>query len=342
MAEKKSGESYASVMKDLKARHFSPVYLLMGDESYYIDKIADYIANNVMSPEERDFNQSVLFGADVTAAQVADSCKGYPMMSEYRVIIVKEAQNLRGWEPIEKYLEHPVNSTILVICHKNGPIDKRKKVVARAAAVGVVFQSDKLRDRELPAFIENYLRMRKTTVEPKATQMIADHVGTDLNRLSSELEKVLISLPDNNRRVTPEIVEREIGVSKEFNGFELRSAVVNKDVYKANQIVKYFDKNPKAGSIYSFLPLVFSYFQNLMIAYYAPQKNNENELAKFLDLRSGWAARDYMIGMRNYSGVKVMQIIDKFREIDAKSKGIDNPNTGPGELMKELLFFILH
>lgn len=342
MAEKKFGESYVSVMKGLKTRHFLPVYLLMGDESYYIDKITEYIANNVMPLEERDFNQSVLFGADVTAAQVVDSCKGYPLMAEYRVVIVKEAKNIRGWEPIEKYLEHPVKSTILVICHKNGTIDKRKKIVARASAVGCVFQSDKLRDRDLPVFIENYLRTRKTTIEPKATQMIADHVGADLNRLSSELEKVLISLPDENRRVTPEIVEREIGVSKEFNGLEMRSAVVKKDVYKVNQIMKYFDKNPKAGSIYAFMPLLFSYFQNLMIAYYAPQKNDEKELAKFLDLKSENAARDYMIGMRNYSGVKVMQIIDKFREIDAKSKGVDNSNTGSGELMKELLFFILH
>lgn len=342
MADKKLGVDFASVMKDLKARRFLPVYVLMGEESYYIDKIADYIANNVMPPEERDFNQSVLFGADVTAAQVADLCKGYPMMAEYRVVIVKEAQNLRGWEPIEKYLERPVKSTILVICHKNGLIDKRKKVVARASTVGLVFESDKLRDRELPAFIENYLKVRQATVEPKATQMIVDHVGADLNRLTSELEKLLISLPDNDRRVTPDIVERKIGVSKDYNGFELRSAVINRDVYKANQIMKYFDKNPKAGSIYSFLPLLFSYFQNLMIAYYAPQKNNENELAKFLELRGGWAARDYMTGMRNYSGVKVMQIIGKFREIDARSKGVDNPSTGAGELMKELLFFILH
>ncbi len=342
MAEKKLGATYASVMKDLKARHFLPVYVLMGEESYYIDKISEYIANNVMPPEERDFNQSVLFGADVTAAQVVDFCKGYPMMSEYRVVIIKEAQNLKGWEPIEKYLVHPVKSTILVICHKNGMIDKRKKIVAKAAAAGLVFESEKLRDRELPAFIENYLKTRQASVEQKATQMIADHVGADLNRLTSELEKVLISLPENDRRVTPEIVEAKIGVSKDFNGFELRNAIINRDVYKAYQIMKYFDKNPKAGSIYSFLPLLFSYFQNLMIAYYAPQRGNENELAKFLDLRSAWAARDYMTGMRNYSGVKVMQIIGKFREIDAKSKGLDNPNTSAGELMKELLFFILH
>ena len=149
-------------------------------------------------------------------------------------------------------------------------------------------------------------------------------------------------MPENDRRVTPDIVERKIGVSKEFNGFELRNAIVNHDIYKANQIVKYFDSNPKAGSIYTFLPLLFSYFQNLMIAYYAPNKNNEDELARYLDLRGGWAARDYQKGMRNYTGRKVMQIIEKCREVDAKSKGLDNVNTTAGDLMKELLFFIFH
>lgn len=157
-----------------------------------------------------------------------------------------------------------------------------------------------------------------------------------------ELDKLLIALPEEDRRVTPLIVEQQIGVSKDFNAFELRDAVVNKNVFKANQIVKYFDENPKAGNIYSFLPMLFNYFQNLLIAYYCPQKGNPEALAKWLELRSQWAAKDYMTGMRNFKGVKVLQIISKIREIDAKSKGLDNPNTPQGELMKELIFFILH
>lgn len=172
--------------------------------------------------------------------------------------------------------------------------------------------------------------------------MVADHVGADLHRLTSELDKLLISLPENDRRVTPEIVEREIGVSKDFNAFELRSAIISRDVFKANQIINYFDNNPKSGSLFTLLPMLFTYFQNLMIAYYAPNRQNENELAKFLDLRSAWAAREYIIGMRNYTGVKVMAIIEKFKEVDAKIKGLDNPSTPVGELMKELIFFILH
>ena len=342
MAEKKQAITFESIMKDLKAKKFAPVYVLMGDEPYYIDKICDYITENVLAPEERDFNQVVLFGADVTAAQVVDQCKGYPMMAKYRVVVVKEAQNMKNLEPLEKYFEKPVGTTVFVMCHKNGSIDKRKKLVPRAEQAGVVFESKKLKDYQLAGFIETYMKTRKATIEQKAAQMVADHVGADLHRLTSELEKLLISLPENDKRVTPEIVEHEIGVSKDFNTFELRSAIINRDVYKANFIIKYFDNNPKSGSLYALLPLLFNYFQNLMIAYYAPNKGNENELAKFLDLRNGWAARDYIAGMKKYNGVKVMAIINKFKEIDAKSKGLGNPSTPAGELMKELLFFILH
>ena len=172
MVEKKSAISYESIMKDLKARKYSPVYVLMGEEPFYIDKICDYISENVLQPEERDFNQTVVFGADVTGAQVADLCKGYPMMAEYRVVVVKEAQNLRNFEALEKYLENPVKTTILVFCHKNGKLDSRKKVFCSSCKAGVVFESKKLYDRNLPGFIETYLKSRKATIEPKATQMV--------------------------------------------------------------------------------------------------------------------------------------------------------------------------
>ena len=338
----KQGPTFQSIIHDLKSRKFSPIYVLMGDESYYIDQISDYIATHVLSPEERDFNQTVCFGSDVNAIQVTDMARRYPMMSEYQVIIVKEAQNIRSLDALEKYLKNPVKSTILVWCHKNGKIDARKKVVGLAQTVGVVFESQKLRDYQLPEFIQNYLKQKKVSIDPKSCQMIADHIGADLNRLTSELDKVLISLPSDNLRVTPEIVEEQIGVSKDFNAFELRNAIVQRDVFKANQIIKYFDNNPKAGSLYSFLPLLFSYFQNLMIAYYAPQKNTEQGIAIALDLRSSWGAKDFLIGLKNYSARKTMDIISKIRDTDAKSKGLDNPNTGVGDLMKELIFFILH
>src|SRR5574344_38330 len=342
MAETKTA-SFDSIMSDLKARKYVPVYYLMGEESYYIDKICDYIAENVLAPEERDFNQTVMFGSDVTAAQVADAARRYPMMAEHQVVIVKEAQNIRQTDQLEKYFKQPMQQTILVICHKNGTIDGRKKEYVKAIkSVGIIFESKKIREQDLPRFIETYLQKHETSIDPKSSQLIADAIGSDLSRLASELEKLVLSLPPTNRRVTPQVVEDQIGVSKEFNAFELKAAIINRNVYKANQIIKYFDENPKAGSIYAMLPLLFSYFQNLLIAYYAPNRNSQESVAEFLEMRSPWAAKDYVVGMRNYSGEKVLQILSKMREIDAKSKGINNTNTSAGELMKELLFYILH
>lgn len=334
--------TYEGIMRDIKERKFALVYYLMGDEPYYIDKITDYIADTVLRPEERDFNQTVMFGSDVTAAQIADAAKRYPMMSDYQVLIVKEAQNIRNTEALDFYLKSPLASTILVMCHKNGVLDRRKKLASIVEKVGVLFESKKMRERDLPSFIEKYLRAKGVGIDPKSQQLIADAVGSDLSRLVGELDKLLIALPENDKRVTPQVVEEQIGVSKDFNAFELRDAIVNRNVFKANQIVKYFNENPKAGSIYSFIPMLFNYFQNLMIAYYCPQRNSPDAVAKWLELRNSWAAKDYMTGMRNYTGRKVMQIVAKIREADAKSKGIDNPNTPSGELMRELIFFILH
>ena len=343
MAEKKATVTFDAIMRDLKSGKYAPVYILMGDESYYIDRITDYIAENVLDPDDRDFNQTVVFGADTTAAQVVDMAKGYPVMpAAHRVVIVKEAQGLKSLDALERYFEKPLASTLLVIAYKNGTIDRRKKVVGKAEAVGVVFESKKKRDYELPAFIETYLKKNHVAIDPKSAAMIAEHIGADLSRLISELDKVMISLPDDNRRVTPDIVEREIGVSKEFNIFELRTAIIERNVFKANQIVKYFDKNPKAGSLFSCLPLLYTFFQNLMVAFYAPDKNNDNNLAAFLELKSVWALKDYRVGMRNFSAMKTLQILAKIRETDARSKGLDSLNTSTDDLMRELVFFILH
>ena len=343
MAEKKATVTFDAIMRDLKSGKYAPVYILMGDESYYIDRITDYIAENVLDPDDRDFNQTVVFGADTTAAQVVDMAKGYPVMpAAHRVVIVKEAQGLKSLDALERYFEKPLASTLLVIAYKNGTIDRRKKVVGKAEAVGVVFESKKKRDYELPAFIETYLKKNHVAIDPKSAAMIAEHIGADLSRLISELDKVMISLPDDNRRVTPDIVERQIGVSKEFNIFELKTAIIERNVFKANQIVKYFDKNPKAGSLFSCLPLLYTFFQNLMVAFYAPDKNNDNNLAAFLELKSVWALKDYRVGMRNFSAMKTLQILAKIRETDAKSKGLDSLNTSTDDLMRELVFFILH
>lgn len=342
MAENKT-LTFDDIMSRMRSGEFSPVYILMGEESYYIDQISDFIAENALKPEEKDFNQTIVFGSDVSANQIVDMAKRFPMMAERQVVIVKEAQNIKNWDRLERYIEKPVKTTILVICYKNGSIDRRKKIVPKAEATGIVFESKKKRDYELPSFIVFYLKTHGgVTIDNKSAQMISDHIGADLSRLTSELDKLILSLPENDRRITPERVEAGIGVSKDFNAFELRSAIVNRDVLKANLIVDYFNSNPKAGSAYMLIPMLFSYFQNLLIAYYAPRPHTDDNVARWLELRGGWAAKDYIMGMRNYSGMKVMQIISKIRETDAKSKGLDNPNTPVGELLRELIFFILH
>jgi DNA polymerase-3 subunit delta len=342
MAEKRQTTTYESILSDLSEGKFAPLYILMGEESYFIDKITDFIAQNALREEERDFNQTVCFGSDVSAAAVADMARRYPMMAERQVVIVKEAQNIKQWDQLEQYFEKPQPTTVLVIAYKNGTIDGRKKILTKAQNAGaVIFESKKLYERDLPVFIVDYLKRHQATIDHKSCQMIAEHIGSDLSRLTSELDKVCLSMPEDSRHITPEVVEEQIGVSKDFNGFEFRSAIANRDILKANQILKYFDSNPKSGGPFMLIPLLFNFFQNLMLAHYAPQKTDSG-VAQFLDLRNAWGAKEYMIGLRNYSGMKTMQIIQKIRETDAKSKGLDNPNTPVGDLMKELVFFILH
>ncbi|WP_281698938.1 DNA polymerase III subunit delta [Hallella colorans] len=342
MPEKKTTQSFDAIMRELKAGHFLPVYVLMGDESYYIDQISDYIQNHVLKPDQQAFDQIVVYGLDTNAAQLTDLAMQYPMTAPVRVIIVKEAQGMKSIEKLEKYVKNPQPKTILVICYKNGTINRRTKFMSGVEKVGLVFESKKLREWQLPGYVQSFLSKRKVAIDEKSANMIAESIGADLSRLHSELDKLLISLPEDNRCVSPEMVERNIGVSKDFNAFELRSAIVNKDVFKANQIIKYFDNNPKAGSVYSFLPLLFNFFQNLMLAYYAPNRVDKQSVANYIELKSLWGVTDYMTGMRNYSGRKTLQILDKIRETDTKSKGLDNPNTSTGDLMKELIFYILH
>ena len=342
MAEKRQTTTYESILSDLSEGKFAPLYILMGEESYFIDKITDFIAQNALREEERDFNQTVCFGSDVSAAAVADMARRYPMMAERQVVIVKEAQNIKQWDQLEQYFEKPQPTTVLVIAYKNGTIDGRKKTLTKAQNAGaVIFESKKLYERDLPVFIVDYLKRHQATIDQKSCLMIAEHIGSDLSRLTSELDKVCLSMPEGSRHITPEVVEEQIGVSKDFNGFEFRSAIANRDILKANRILKYFDSNPKSGGPFMLIPLLFNFFQNLMLAHYAPQKTDSG-VAQFLDLRSAWGAKEYMIGLRNYSGMKTMQIIQEIRETDAKSKGLDNPNTPVGDLMKELVFFILH
>lgn len=329
------------ILKELRAKQYRPVYYLMGEEPYYIDLIADYITDNILTETEKEFNLTVVYGADVDIATVINAAKRYPMMSEHQVVVVKEAQNIRNMEELSYYLQKPLLSTILVICHKHGVLDRRKKLAAEIEKTGVLFESKKVKDAQLPAFITSYMKRKGIDVEPKATAMLADFVGADLSRLTGELEKLIITLPKGHTRVTPEQIEKNIGISKDYNNFELRSALVEKDVLKANNIIKYFEENPKTNPIQMTLSLLFGFFSNLMLAYYAPEKS-EQGIANMLGLRTPWQAKDYLAAMRRYNGVKTMQIIGEIRYADAKSKGVGNPSLSDGDILRELVFKILH
>lgn len=334
--------NYEDILKDLKARHYKPIYYLMGDEPYFIDIISDYIEKHVLSETEKEFNLSVIYGADTDVASVINTAKRYPMMSEHQVVIVKEAQNLDNIDDLAYYLQKPLASSILVICHKNGSLDGRKrKLISAIENVGVLFESKKLKDTQLSGFAGTYLKRRGYDIEPKAAAMVAEFVGNNLSRLVGELEKLCITIGKSSSRITPDHIERNIGISKDYNSFELKNALVEKNIFKANQIVKYIEKNPKSIPIQPMLSLLFNFYSNLMLAYYAPEKN-EQGIAAFLGLKSPWQSKEYLMAMRRFSGIKTMQIIGEIRYTDAKSKGVGNSSLSNSDLLRELVFKILH
>ena len=333
--------TYDEIARDLKNRIYKPVYYLMGVESYYIDKISEYISQTVLTEEEKEFNQTVMYGSDIDVATIINTAKRYPMMAEHQVVIVKEAQNIKNIEQLAYYVQKPLLSTILVICHKHGVLDRRKKLAAIIEKEGVLFESKKIKETQLPGFITSYLKRKSVDIEPKSTEMMAEFVGTDLSRMAGELEKLVLTLPVGQKRITPELIERNIGISKDYNNYELRSALIAKDVLKANKIIKYFEENPKTNPIQMTLSVLFNFFSNLMLVYYAPDKT-EQGVALQLGLRSPWQAREYLAAVRKFSGVKVMEIIGEIRYCDARSKGVENSSLKDGELLRELIYKILH
>lgn len=329
--------TYEEIVRDVKNGVYVPIYFLMGEEDYYIDRISEYIADRVLMEAEKEFNLTILYGADTDIATIINSAKRYPMMSKYQIVMVKEAQNLKNLDELTYYLQKPLMSTILVFCYKHGVLDRRKKLAAEIEKAGILFESKKLKDAQLSGFISSYLKRKRVDIEPKASEMMAEFVGADLNRMAGELEKLVITIPDGCSRITPEQIERNIGISKDYNNFELRNALITKDVLKANLIVKYFNNNMKNNPLQVTLAVLFGFFSNLMLTYYAPGKS-EQEIASFLGLRSPWQAKDYLAAMKKYSGVKVMQIIGEIRLCDAKSKGVKNSSVSDGDLLRELIY----
>ena len=334
--------SYESICKEIAERKFSPIYVLMGEEPFFIDQITDLLIENVLAEEERDFNQSVFYGADADAVSVINAARRFPMMSEYQLIVVKEAQLMRDIELLNTYAKHPLSSTVLVINYKYKTLDRRKSLAAAVEKNGILFESKKISDYKMPGYITGLLQQRSLAIDAKAAQMLSDFLGNDLNRLSKELDKLAIVMAQmGSKRVTPELVERNIGISKEYNNFELIKALATKDVLKANRIAQYFEKNPKTNPLQMTLAVLFNYFSNLLIAYYSKDRSEAGLMAA-LGLRSAFQLKDYQMGMRHYSAMKVFLSIGEIRKADAASKGVDNASASDADLLKELLYKIMH
>ncbi|HMM01528.1 MULTISPECIES: DNA polymerase III subunit delta [unclassified Dysgonomonas] len=333
--------TFEQIIADIKARKFKPVYLLMGDEPYYIDEITDMLVSTVLPEEEKDFNQTIRYGMETDVASVITMARSFPMMSDYQLIVIKEAQNLTKIEELEVYAKNPLHTTVLVLNYKNGTLDKRKKLYAEIDKNGIVFESKKIPEYKIPAFISSYMQQKGLAIDAKSAQMLSDYLGNDLSKLTNEIAKLLIAIPGGQTQVTPNLIEENIGISKDFNNFELLKAVIEKNTFKVNQIADYFEKNPKNNPLIVTLVVLFNFFSNLMICYWAKNKT-EQGIAAELGFRNPYQAKDYVAAIRNYNAFKCMEILSLLRTYDAKCKGVDNVSTPDGELLKELLYKITH
>lgn len=333
-------KDFEKIMDDLKNKNFQPVYFLMGEEPYFIDKISDYIENNVLDDAEKPFNQTVMYGLDTDIDNVINTARRFPMMSKIQIVIVKEAQNIKNIDNLVYYAEAPLKSTILVINYKYRKLDKRKKLFTSISKNAIVFESKKLYDSQIPEWISNYLKQKGMEIQPEAAVLLSEYLGNDLGRIVNELEKLKISVPDNEKKINTLHIERNIGISKDYNNFELQNALINKDVLKANRIVNYFGKNPKNNPMVLTLTSLYYFFSRLLI-YHSLADKSKNSVATALKINP-YFVQDYQRAAKNYSSAKIRHIISLLREYDLKSKGIGNASNPDSELLKELVYKILH
>ena len=327
------------LVTDIKNGIIKPIYFLMGEEPYYIDKISDFIEQNILSEEEKGFNQMVLYGRDVTIEDIVANAKRYPMMAERQVLIIKEAQDLsRTIEKLVDYASNPQLTTVLVVNYKYKKIDKRKALYKTIKKIGVVYESKKLYENQVGEWIRRVLSPKDYSITPKAAQMLVEFLGTDLSNINNELEKLQIILPKGSQ-ITPELIEETIGISKDYNNFELRKAVGNKDVLKAQQIAKYFGDNPRSNPMVVTVSLLFNFFSQLLY-YHGLNDKSSRSVASALRINP-YFVNEYISAARNYPMKKVSQVISTLREFDVKSKGVGANAVPQGDLLKELLVRIM-
>lgn len=331
---------FDKILTDLKQKKYVPIYLLMGEEPYFIDQISDYIANNVLSEAEKTFNQLVMYGKDIDAVAIIDASRRFPMMASHQVIIVKEAQNIKNIDDLIHYTDKPLKSTILVINYKYKTLDKRKKLYNSIDKNGVILSSDKLYEDKIPGWITKYLAQKGTAISPEAAALITEFLGNDLGKIVNELDKLSISLDNKNLKITPDIVEKNIGISKEYNNFELNKALVAKNVLKSNQIIQYFARNPKDNPLVVTVSSLFGFFTKVFTYHFLKDKSR-GAVASALKINPYFVA-EYEVAAKRFTPAKLVEIIAALRECDVKSKGVGNSSTNDEDLLKELIFKILH
>jgi DNA polymerase-3 subunit delta len=333
-------DEVVKIINDIKAGNIKPIYFLMGEEPYYIDKLSEYIEHNILQEHERDFNQTVLYGRDITIEDVVSNAKRYPMMADRQVVIVKEAQDLvKTIDKLESYAENPQPTTVLVICYKYKTLDKRKKITKILAQKGVVYESKKLYENQVGEWLKRVLQGKKLNIEPKASAMLVDFLGTDLSKIANELDKLAIILPQGSI-ITPAIIEENIGFSKDFNVFEFRKAIGERNQLKSYQIADHFAQNPKDNPMVVTTSLVFSFFIQLL-KYHGLKDRNPKTVAPILGV-SPFFLKDYDVALRNYPMKKVSQIVASLRDIDVKSKGVGANALPQSDLLKEMLVKIFN
>lgn len=336
---------FAEVFKKLKNKEFAPVYFLQGDEPYFVDQISDYIEANAMDEGLRSFNQTVLYGKETDLQTILSHAREFPMMAERRVVLVKEAQEIAtinkelGEKSIGTYVQNPQPSTVLVFCYKYKSLDKRKKLFKALEKHAIVLNSAKMYDNQLPDWVKEYVSKKGFSIHLKATQLIVENIGNNLSRISNEIDKMLINFTEK-AEISPEHVYKYIGISKEYNVFELQKALAFKNVMKANEIITYFQSDPKSNPIIPIITVLFSFFTKIMLIHHAPDKS-ERSVASLLKVNP-FFVKEYMMAARNYNIAQVIRNVSFIREGDLRSKGIENPSMGDGQILKELIFKLMH
>ena len=328
-----------SLIKDIKAGKFLPVYVLHGDEAYYIDEISDAIQEHALEEHERDFNQSIVYGKEADLLTLISDLRSYPLMSERRLLILKEAQDFKLLEELNAYIENPLSSTVLVICHKYKAIDARKKLLKSAAKVGVIFKSDKVKEYQLVDWTLNMVKAKGFGITSKANMLLVESLGNDLSRIVNEINKLAIFI-ESGTTINEVHIEENIGISKDYNIYELANAVAVKDYLKAMKIVNYFDQNLKPGDFIPIYSSLFKFFTQIMRIHFLPNKSQE-AVARALQIHP-FVANGLLSSKNNYSPKKIAANIELLHIYDLKAKGVGNQSMPAGELMRELVFQLLH